>query len=307
MEIHIKEPKQILTKASGYLKGYTHTLNSYAGCSFSCKYCYVREMPISKFRQSKAGWGTWVDVKKGASNLLKKELVKAKQKGPVYIFMSSSTDPYQPVEAKHFITRSLLEVMVDIQPDFLFVQTRSPLVTRDIDLFNQLKPRLLISMTIETDREKMRKIFTPKAPPIAGRFKALQELKEVGLPTQVAISPVLPSSDSFAEKLSSVVDRICIDDYFMGDGSEGKRTKRLGIQEIYEKENLHEWYDPSAYLRVKKGLEKHYTEDQIFVSQDGFLPITSHNHENGIFPENNKKKEREEKLFLHASFQDANR
>ncbi|MFS1514205.1 radical SAM protein [Chengkuizengella sp. SCS-71B] len=271
MELHIKEPKQILTKASGYLKGYTHTLNPYAGCSFSCKFCYVREMPIAKFKGLE--WGTWVDVKLGASDLLKKELTKAKNKGPVHIFMSSSTDPYQPAEANHFITRSLLEVMVEIQPDFLFVQTRSPLVTRDIQYFKQLKDRVLISMTIETDLGEMRKIFTPSAPPIAARFKALQDLKEAGLPIQAAISPVLPSSESFAKKLFSVVSRVCVDDYFMGDGMQGKRTQRLGIQQIYEKEKLEEWYDPSAYLRVKKQLENYFSDDQIFVSQEGFLPL----------------------------------
>ncbi|NBI29861.1 SPL family radical SAM protein [Chengkuizengella marina] len=271
MELQIKQPKQILTKASGYLKGYTHTLNPYAGCSFSCKYCYVREMPIAKFKGLE--WGTWVEVKQGASDLLKKELTKANQKGPVHIFMSSSTDPYQPAETKHFITRSLLEVMVEIQPDFLFVQTRSPLVTRDIQYFKELKESVLISMTIETDLDEMRRIFTPSAPPITARFKALQDLKEAGLPIQAAISPVLPSSETFAKKLSSIVTRVCVDDYFMGDGMQGKRTQRLGIQQIYIKEKLEEWYTPSAYLRVKKQLENYFSDDQIFVSQEGFLPL----------------------------------
>ena len=134
-------------------------------------------MPVS-FRGEE--WGTWVDIKKGAAELLRKELTKAKSKGKVTIFMSSSTDPYQPIEYREEITRSLLEVMVEVPPDFLFVQTRSPLVQRDIDLFLRFKDRVRISMTIETDREEIRKHFTPGAPPITGRLKALQLLAEAG-------------------------------------------------------------------------------------------------------------------------------
>lgn len=57
-----KQPKTILNKGTGYLSGYTHTLNPYTGCTFACEYCYVRQMPVSLFR--KGEWGEWVDVKR---------------------------------------------------------------------------------------------------------------------------------------------------------------------------------------------------------------------------------------------------
>lgn len=76
--------------------------------------------------------------------------------------MSSSTDPYQPIEQKEKVTRSLLEVMVEDPPDFLLIQTRSPLVSRDIDLLQQLKEKVRVSMTIETDSETIRKHFTQR-------------------------------------------------------------------------------------------------------------------------------------------------
>lgn len=81
-------------------------------------------MPVSTFRKEE-----W--------ELLEKELTRSKPKGKVTIFMSSSTDPYQPVEHKEKITRSLLELKVENQPDFLFIKTRSPLVRRDIDFKKQ--------------------------------------------------------------------------------------------------------------------------------------------------------------------------
>lgn len=74
-------------------------------------------------------------------------------------------------------------------------------------------------MTIETDREDIRKRFTPGAPPIKARLKALQLLADKGVPTQATIAPVLPSSEEFPVKLKKLVNRVCVDDYFMGDGS----------------------------------------------------------------------------------------
>lgn len=55
MDIQSRQPQQFLTKASGYLKDYTHTLNPYMGCQFACTYCYVRRSPISLF--SGKTWG----------------------------------------------------------------------------------------------------------------------------------------------------------------------------------------------------------------------------------------------------------
>jgi DNA repair photolyase len=269
-ELTHKTPKTILNKGSGYLSGYTHSLNPYTGCAFACSYCYVRQMPVSLFRQ--AEWGTWVDIKVGTGKLFRKELKKAKEKGTVTIFMSSSTDPYQPIEYKEKVTRSLLEIMVEDPPDFLFVQTRSPLVRRDIDLLQQLDGRVRVSMTVETDLEDIRKHFTPSAPPISARLKTLQLLMEAGISTQVAIAPVLPSSEAFPKILKPLTNRICIDDYFMGDGSGGRRTRKIGIEKLYEDLGQKEWFNPEAYQIILDQFKKVFPEEQIYISQRGFEP-----------------------------------
>lgn len=61
-QLAYKVPKTLLNKGTGFLNGYTHTLNPYTGCTFGCSYCYVRQMPVNLFR--KEDWGSWVDVKK---------------------------------------------------------------------------------------------------------------------------------------------------------------------------------------------------------------------------------------------------
>jgi DNA repair photolyase len=162
--------------------------------------------------------------------------------------------------------------MIENPPDFLFVQTRSPLVTRDIDLLLRISDRVRISITVETDLEHVRKAFTPKAPPIQGRLQALKKLKNAGLSVQAAVSPLLPCSDRFAETLSAAVDRVCIDDYFQGDGSLGKRTGRLGLERIYERLGLKEWYHPDAFMRVVEQFRRRFPAEGLLLSRQGFLP-----------------------------------
>ncbi|MFD0960577.1 SPL family radical SAM protein [Paenibacillus chungangensis] len=265
-----KSSKSLLNRGSGFLDGYSHTLNPYMGCSFGCSYCYVRRMPVALFRKEE--WGTWVDVKQNAAELLRKELLRERKKGPVTIFMSSSTDPYQPAEYREGITRSLLETMVEEPPDFLFLQTRSPLVTRDADVLLQLEGRVRVSMTVETDRDDIRRAFSPYAPPIAARLRALKELADRGIPVQATVAPMLPYSNNFPEVLHAAADRVCIDDYFMGDGSGGNRTEQLGIHGIYEKLGLQNWYNQQAYLALYNQLLQLFPRENLYISQSGFLP-----------------------------------
>ncbi|UYO02864.1 SPL family radical SAM protein [Paenibacillus sp. PSB04] len=277
MNIETKEitAKTILTEVKGYLDvGFTHSLNSYSGCAFACKYCYVREMPIQKFKDMP--WGTWLEVKTNAAENYRKEILKLRKKNkPVHIFMSSATDPYQPIERKAGITRGILEEMISYPPDSLQIQTRGPLITRDIDLLTQLKDKceLLVSMTVETDREDMKRIFAPQAPGIRLRLSALQEIREAGIRTQASISPVLPFTPDFPKTLSGIADYVWIDTLLIGDGMLGKRSARLGMPALFEEHGITPWYDKDIHYRVLKYFKKHFPPDQIRVSKEEAFPM----------------------------------
>ncbi|WP_372663205.1 radical SAM protein [Cohnella sp.] len=259
-----------LTPASGYLQGYTHTLNPYVGCTFGCSYCYVRRLPIGIFRGEP--WGSWVDIKKADPLKFQGELAKAKSKGFVAIFFSSATDPYQPLEVREKVTRSLLMGMVNEPPDFVLVQTRSPLVIRDIDLFQQLQGKLRVSMTIETDREEVRRVITPSAPPLAARLNALIQLRNAGIDTQAAVSPLLPHTPGFAKAVAESASRVVVDDYFHGDGSGGRRSEHLGMRQLYNENGWISWYDPSALERFVMDLREYLPAKDIGVHAEGFAP-----------------------------------
>jgi DNA repair photolyase len=259
-----------LTPATGYLEGYTHTLNPYVGCSFGCSYCYVRRLPVGLFRSEP--WGSWVDTKKADPLKFKGELAKAKKKGSVAIFFSSATDPYQPLEVSARVTRTLLEVMADEPPDFVLLQTRSPLVVRDIDVLQRLKGHLRVSMTVETDREEVRRIVTPSAPPLAARLKALRQLRDSGIDTQAAVSPLLPHTTDFARLLADTAPRVVVDDFFSGDGSGGRRSEVLGMRQLFEQNGWISWYDPSVIGRFVANLRHDMPEEAVGVNAIGFAP-----------------------------------
>jgi DNA repair photolyase len=276
MGIEIKEilAKKILTEAKGYLDvGFTHSLNPYSGCAFACRYCYVREMPIQRFKE--IPWGDWLDIKTNATENYRKEIIKLrKKKNPLNIFMSSATDPYQPIECKAKITRGILEEMIENPPDFLQIQTRGPLITRDIDLLLKLKEKcdVLVSMTIETDREDIKQIFAPYAPGIKLRIKALKEVHDAGISTQASISPVLPFTPGFSKELDGIVDHIWIDTLSIGDGAMGKRSERLGMPKLFEEHGQTRWYEKTLHVKVEKYFNKYFPSEMIRVSKNDAFP-----------------------------------
>lgn len=276
MGIEIKEivAKKILTEAKGYLDvGFTHSLNPYSGCAFSCSYCYVREMPIQRFKE--IPWGEWVNIKTNAAENYRNEMIKLRKRNkPVNLFMSSATDPYQPIERKVNITRGILEEMIEYPPDFLHIQTRSPLITRDIDLLVKLNEKctVLVSMTVETDREDIKQIFSPYAPGIKLRLNALKEIHDAGISTQASISPVLPFTPEFPKVLKGFVDHIWIDTLSIGDGAMGKRSERLGMPIMFEEHGLSKWYRKDIHISVEKYFKKYFPTEMVRVSkQEAFL------------------------------------
>jgi len=110
--------------------------------------------------------------------------------------MSSVTDPYQPIEQRLGLVRELLEELVGHQPR-LVVQTRSPLVTRDIDILSRFE-RVRVNMTVTTDSEDVRKAFEPGCPGNRFRLRAIAEVQAAGIETSVTMTPLLPVTDPVA-------------------------------------------------------------------------------------------------------------
>lgn len=188
--------KSILTPTSGFMSQYKFTLNPYGGCAFGCEYCYARFFASSSRQQET--WGQWVLVKTNARELIAKACRSGVLNSDDAVYMSSVTDPYQPVERHLGLTRAVIEAILDlgVQPR-LTIQTRSPLVIRDIDLFERFE-KIRILLTITTDSEDVRRRYEPRCPPIAARIRAAAVLSAAGIRFGVSISPMLPLKDAQA-------------------------------------------------------------------------------------------------------------
>ena len=192
---------QLLTKATGFMEAYDFTLNPYSGCSFGCTYCYAAF--FSRDADKRDNWGYWVNVKANAVALLDKRRRSLDGK---LIYMSSVTDPYQPIERQLGLTRGLLEIMAERWQPKLVVQTRSPLVERDCDLFRRIEDRggrVQVNMTVTTDDEDIRRTFEPFCPANHRRLAAIRAVQDEGIDTCITMTPLLlvNDNDSFAADL----------------------------------------------------------------------------------------------------------
>lgn len=217
MKIREIKAKSILSKSQVY----EYALNPYVGCRHGCVYCYARFM--KRFTGHRDEWGEFVDVKVNAADLLADE-VRKKRSGRVWI--SGVCDPYQPVERRYKITRRCLEILAENGWPFT-VQTKSPLVLRDIDILKRAGGAE-VCFTITTADERIRKIFEPAAPPSAKRVEALEILHNEGIETSAMIAPILPGAEGLVSELKGRVGYVILDrlNYHYAD----RTYKRYGLE-----------------------------------------------------------------------------
>lgn len=182
MEIRPTVCKSALSAST--LPGLTYSLNPYRGCQHNCAYCYapcVLRIPREK-------WGIVIEVKTNIPVVLAREL---RTKKPGVVGISTVTDPYQPLERTAALTRCCLEQLLTY--DFpVHIQTKSALVTRDIDLLSRFSD-VQVMMSIGTINDEERRLLEPVASAIQERLDALRILADAGACTSVFFGPVYPT------------------------------------------------------------------------------------------------------------------
>lgn len=225
--------KSILSRS----KIYRYVVNPYTGCQHGCSYCYARFM--KRVTGHREPWGDFVDVKVNAPELLRNE-IRRKSKGRVWI--SGVCDPYQPLEEQYRLTRQCLAILVGNNWPVI-IQTRSPLVLRDLDIIREAAD-IEVGLSITTADDDIRKLFEPHAPPIPDRILALDELHSAGVRTYAMIAPVLPGAEGLAGLLSGKVDYVLID-----------RMNYHYADRIYRTYGLEDYLSDEYYTRVRQALE----------------------------------------------------
>jgi DNA repair photolyase len=269
--VELAQSRSVLTKANGYLGGFTHSLNPYMGCAWGQNgcgvYCYVAESPIGI--HAAKPWGQWVKAKVNGADALRRDFGREADPAAVRVFMGSATDPYQPGEQRLGVTRSVLEVFREIPVGLLVVQTRSPLVERDFDLLKRM-PFAWLSMTVETDDDDVRRALTPTCPAIDRRFQTMRLARECGIRVQAAVSPTLPHNrERLVRLLVEHADRVVVDT-FAGDGSGGKRTARRPLPARFDELGYGDWQDETCARALYDTLIAEMGPERVGWSQEGF-------------------------------------
>jgi len=229
------QAKSILSKS----KVHDWTINPYRGCEHGCSYCYARF--VKRFTHHRERWGEFVDAKVNAAALLAEE-VKKKEVGRVWI--SGVCDPYQPVEEEYELTRACLEVLQRNRWP-VTIQTKSPLVLRDLDLLTKFE-QIEVGFSIGTGDDGVRSIFEPNSTLIEERIKALKILHGENVRTYVMIAPILPETENLPSQLEGKMDCVLVDrmNYHYADwiyrkyGLEGARSNEFFAQKATELAHL---------------------------------------------------------------------
>ncbi len=201
---HVERARTIITRNDSPDIGFDRSINAYRGCEHGCSYCFAR--PTHSYLGHSPGLEFERDiyVKVNAVEQLKRELADKRYK-PKPIAMGTNTDPYQPSERKHKLTREILKVLLETRHPAT-ITTKSALVVRDLDILQPMAELGLIRVGISVTSmdHKLSRKMEPRASSPEKRLEALRLLSEAGVPTGVMVAPIVPAINDM--ELERIVD-----------------------------------------------------------------------------------------------------
>jgi DNA repair photolyase len=210
------------------------SVNPYVGCAFGCTYCYARyahryaldralttSNPPAELRQEIESIPPWlaferhVLVKENAPSLLSHELrpgsakLTALQAGELVV-VGTATDPYQPAERRFRVTRGVLEALAEHSGLSIVLISKSPLVTRDVDVLSRIseRSRLSIHLSLITLNRDLARLIEPRAPTPDSRLRALARLRQAGIDVGINVMPVLPGITDNPRDIEALVKAV---------------------------------------------------------------------------------------------------
>jgi len=252
-EIYQAESAGILSATSGFIAeaGFTHSLSPARNCTFGCTYCYVPTMGIYGGLKPDdwKHWGEFTTFKSNASWLLRKSL-----RPDQIIYCSPLVDPYQPAEEAECMMPRLLDELMLRPPRVFTIQTRGPLILRDLARLERLAERttLRVSFSITTDSERVRRLYEPHCAPIAERLETVRRLRAAGIETYATLAPLLPCDpDALIDMALEATDRDIIGDplHVRAVKKRGATTREAGMR-ISRVQGFEPWHDPAFQSAV---------------------------------------------------------
>jgi DNA repair photolyase len=241
--------RSILSRTSGFIAeaGFSHSLTPARNCTYGCLYCYVPTMRIQGGLRPEdwTHWGQFTTFKDNATELLRRELRPDQR-----IYCSPLTDPYQPAEAQRCLMPGVLDVLCERPPAVVVVQTRGPLILRDLDRLLRLAARttLRVSFSLTTDDEDVRRAYEPHCEPVEERLRACADLRAAGVAVHATLAPLLPCDPENLGRLALEATELDV----IGDPLHVRAVKRSGATtrdaaaRLALRRGELEWLDPQV-------------------------------------------------------------
>jgi DNA repair photolyase len=192
-EVHREFAKSIIARNDSPDVGFDQSINPYRGCEHGCIYCYARPTHAYLGLSPGLDFETQLYAKVNAPELLEQELASPGYV-PKVIVIGGVTDPYQPIEREHRITRRILEVL-DRTSHPVGLITKSALVMRDIDILARMAERRLarVAISVTTLDRKVARKMEPRAATPPKRLEAIRAVSAAGIPATVMVAPIVPA------------------------------------------------------------------------------------------------------------------
>ena len=207
INFHEVRARSALNHVPGGRYGFSWTVNPFRGCTHACTFCFARRTHTYLDMDAGRDFEREIVVKVNVPELLRAELARPSWKREL-VALGTNTDPYQWVESRYRFMPEILAALEAAETP-VSVLTKSPLLLRDVDLYEQMAKHLPVSvnLSVPTLDEEAWRATEPHTPSPSARLDAVAELRKRGIDSGVLIAPLMPGINDDPEQVQPIIDR----------------------------------------------------------------------------------------------------
>ena len=207
INFHEVRARSALNRVPGARYGFSWTINPFRGCTHGCNFCFARKTHTYLGLNAAEDFEREIVVKVNVPEILRRELARPSWKREL-VALGTNTDPYQWVESRYRMMPEILAALEEADTP-VTVLTKSPLVMRDVEIFERMAERVPVSvnLSVPTLDEKAWRATEPHTPSPSARLDAVAELRSRGIESGVLIAPLMPGINDTPEQVQPIVDR----------------------------------------------------------------------------------------------------
>ncbi len=191
-EVSEERPRSVITRNTSPDIPFDRSINPYRGCEHGCTYCFARPTHAYLGLSPGLDFESKLVARPKAAEVLEKEL-RRKAYQPSMLAIGTNTDPYQPIERRYRVMRSVLEVLQRYNHP-VAITTKGTLVERDIDILSDMAAKGLaqVGVSLTTMDVELSRAMEPRCPLPKRRLEIIRKLTEAGIPVRAMLAPVVP-------------------------------------------------------------------------------------------------------------------